>query len=352
MNEVQKTPSFNAQITALAQFHLGRLFGAEEGKKRAAGIALMFDAMQRVNPQIAECTADSIAYAVAMSIFTGLQAGGPWPDCYLIPRGNRRQVDGKWKTVNELTWMISWRGMVTLARRSGYGIRAVCVHQGDRLEHGGGYLDLLDPRPPRLFAGDVTADRTWDNLGGVVVVAADIATKELVGWCWVSKAEILARRNVSDGYKRGVDPMTTEWSNGSKISRKKTDEEVARGQAAPWFQWPLEMAQKTAIRFALSRALVPIDVAMSAAAEADDASDRYVVEPIEPKQIAAPVESEGERLARELANATKQQPDPVPAERSSAPDPDEQAAIAQQEAEQARRDAEARKAPPVDEEQV
>lgn len=280
---------FSRDVLSLAQSHLCKIAGEERGKQLAAQFAMTFDAAARRDPKILDCTRDSIAQALATSIFTGLQAGGPAPECYLIPRSNRRQVDGQWQSVSELNWMISWRGMLTLAGRSGYGIRAVCVHMGDTLTNDGDALDLLSWAPPKLVMGD--GERTMDTLRGVVVVAYDKKTREFCGWEWVPNTTIVARRNVSDAYQRGISTTTTEGYGRSKTTREKTAEEIERGRASPWFQWPLEMALKTGIRYAISRALVPIDVTMAAAMTREDEDDRNVIDAevaTQPAQSSAP----------------------------------------------------------------
>lgn len=318
-------PSFESQIQALAQHHLVKMAGEEKGKQLAAGAAMTIGAAARVNPQIRDCTPDSVAAAVAMTIYTGLQPGGPAPHVYLLPRSNRRQVNGEWVNVNELQWMVSWRGLAELARRSGYGIRAVAVHEGDSLTNLGteetGMLDLLSWSPPALYMGD--GARTWDTLRGVVVVAYDLSTKQPHGWEWVPRSTIEARRDVSDAYKRGMDPNKTDGFGRNKTTRPKTADEIEQGKASPWFKWPVEMALKSGVRYAISRGIVPLDVAASSAVQADDEADREVID-VEPvSRPTGATEAVRARLTQQAPpNEVQPTPERVPVPVATTTDPD------------------------------
>lgn len=299
----RREPTFLERVSSAAAYHLKRIAGDEKGTALAAQFAMTFDAAAKRDPKILKCTPDSIGLALSMCIATNLQPGGPAPECYLIPRANRRQVDGEWQSVDELNWMISWRGMVTLAARSGYALRPFAVHEQDRLfNDADGNLDLLSYDPPKLIRG--TGAHTWDNLTGVVLVAHDKQTRELVGWQFVDRETIEARRDVSDAYQRGVATERADGWGRNKKMVKKTEDEMERDRKSPWFQWPIEQALKTAVRYCFSRAIVPIDITVAGAIEADDESDRIIDVPSEPvaerpagaaaiarARIAAPVET-------------------------------------------------------------
>jgi recombinational DNA repair protein RecT len=241
-----------------AERHLVAMAGTEHGKQLAAGVVMAFEAANRRDPKVGQCTADSVSIALATTIQTDLKPGGPMPDCYLIPRmQSYRDERGQEIKRQELQWMISWRGFVTLARRAGFRLRVASVHVGDTLAHADGVLDLLEPRTPRLVMGD--GERTYETLHGVVVVAYRIEDDRVTGWEWVPRATIESRRMVSAAYARGQRRGASHHDT-----------------ASPWFKWPIEMAMKTAIRYALSRALVPLDADMGMAIARDDSDDRII----------------------------------------------------------------------------
>jgi phage RecT family recombinase len=165
------------------------------------------------SPEIATCSPESVAYCVAMCALTELMPGGPLPTAYLIPR--------RAKGAMELQWQISWRGMTELARRAGWRIRAITVDKDDVFSvRRGLHEDLVhEPDPDR--------SPTYETLRGVYVVATH--PTEPAAWEWVPKALIERRRQVS------------------------------QSRSGPWTEWAVEMAQKTAIRYALGRGLVPLD---------------------------------------------------------------------------------------------
>lgn len=74
----------------------------------------------RTNPKLLECSLVSLAGAVMKSAQLGLQLG-LLGHCYLVPYGT------------EATFILGYKGMINLARRSGEikEIYAVCVHEND-----------------------------------------------------------------------------------------------------------------------------------------------------------------------------------------------------------------------------
>ena len=216
-----------------------------------ARIAQAFRACAAQNPTIYECTPQSVVMATLMTLLTGLAPGGVNPTCYLLPRRN--------KGVQELQWMPSHRGLVQLAQRAGYGVRPVAVHAGDDFE-----LNLSDVRPPRHRPGDTEA-RTWDNLIGCYAVVYRLDTGVIIGWDWMDKVQIEARRGQSDAWKRGQKQGAQDWEKSS-----------------PWYKWPVEMALKTVIKWVAARGVLPTDDALGRAMEAD------AIDAAEPEPAAAP----------------------------------------------------------------
>lgn len=202
-----------------------------------ARIAQAFRACASQNPQIYECTPASVVLATIQTLLTGLAPGGVNPTCYLLPR--------RIKGTMELQWQASHRGLVQLAHRAGYGVRPVAVHAGDDFD-----LNLSDVRPPAHRPGLV--DRNWDNLIGCYAVVYRLDTGTIIGWDWMDRQQIEARRNQSDAWKRGQKQGAQDWERSS-----------------PWYKWPVEMALKTVIKWVAARGVLPTDDALGRAMEAD-----------------------------------------------------------------------------------
>lgn len=83
----------------------------------------------RKNPKLAECTRDSLFGSLVQAAQLGLEPGGALGQCYLIPFYNRRL------NVTECQFVVGYKGMIDLARRSGQivALFAHCVHERDAL---------------------------------------------------------------------------------------------------------------------------------------------------------------------------------------------------------------------------
>lgn len=261
---------YGEKVTHLAEAMIVSMITDPERVRMAAGsIALAFKALAQRQPDVIDCTPQSVAQCVAMSALTGLYPSPVNPGCYVIPRNRSvKDKNGNWSKVRELNWQVSAIGLRKLARAAGYDVRPVVVWKQDTLEHPGGALDELSPEVPRLTRGafepiPAGAD-ILDHVRGVVVVAFDAHTQARVGWAWVGSTEIRERRAVSDAWKRGA-------------SKSASD----RDRESPWFTWPTGMIEKTSVRYALTgaRAVVPVDDSVfTAAIELDDRGDRVVVD--------------------------------------------------------------------------
>ena len=241
MNDL--TPkSFRGLVEASAGSFLTNLLGSEEGARASARVGLAFAAAVRAakKPQdLYRCSPESVSSAVAMSALTDLMPGGAMPLVWLIPRGG------------ELQWMPSHRGLTVLAQRCGYIVRAVPVSHADQLEI---------------------------EMGDVVKHVADPDS-------WPTSVSEL----------RGVYVKITRMSDGASFGAPWLPSEAIaqrRKQGGPvWNQWPVEMAQKTAIRWAMARGYVPIEgIEMQQALEADKEPEPVKV------SISAPVTEAANRL--------------------------------------------------------
>ena len=84
----------------------------------------------RRNPSLMKCDQMSLLGAIMTCAQLGLEPGGPLGHAYLVPFDNRR--DGR----VEVQFIIGYRGMIDLARRSGQiqSIEARAVYEGDQFD--------------------------------------------------------------------------------------------------------------------------------------------------------------------------------------------------------------------------
>lgn len=133
------------------------------------------------NPDLQQCSAESLLGAFLTAARLGLEVGGPLGEFYLTPR--------KVKGVPSVVPIIGFRGLVKLARNTGVGVvKAWVVYEGDVFREGanserGPYFDF-DPLPgdprgrkevgvlavARLAGGDVqhtylTIDQVMERKG-------------------------------------------------------------------------------------------------------------------------------------------------------------------------------------------
>jgi len=160
---------------------------------------------------IAQSRPESIAACVALSMQTRLYPGGPNADVYLVPQSG------------ELQWRITHRGLCKIAARAGYSIMAVPVSIHDRVVISVGELVEHEQDPDSALS-------SLSDLLGVAVVIRRLDTGAVIARPWVRRAIIEARRAKS-----------------------------AMGNAGPWKDWPIEMAQKSAILYCAARGTMPME---------------------------------------------------------------------------------------------
>jgi phage RecT family recombinase len=212
---------------------------------------LAFRAQANRNPDIFECTPESVARGVAMSSLTGLMPGGPLPDVDLIPRKTRVKEGGSWRDgPKELQWQISWRGYVTLAKRAGCLVKPINVYVGDAFEWEEGLDSNLTHRPALGGVRMITEVDAMDPLvASYVVVTYPDGRRDFVV---MDRAAIVKRRDRSDGWRQFKD---------------------GRIKSTPWAEWPDEQALKTVVRYGAQRGVILLDDVARYAFEADGAED-------------------------------------------------------------------------------
>lgn len=267
----QRTPEqeFALRVSTTANKQLQAILGTDAGKKAAHTITMaMLSAMRTAkNPRaFLDVTMPSIASSVATSYDTGLYPGGPNPTVYLVPQAPRKGEQP------ELQWRITHRGLAILAQRAGFAVMAVPVHREDALTVSFGEAVDHQASPDAWPA-------SLDDIVGVIVVVRRVSDGVTIARSWMPIAAIIQRKN------KGRD-------------------------GSVWNEWPVEMAQKTAIKWAFSRGYVPLDSPeVRAAMEADVRGDvgDAAVEVAQPTPRRAP--SLTERL--QIPETKPEDTDPV-----------------------------------------
>ena len=209
---------FGRTVEALAARELTNLFASDVGKQAATRVAMAFRtaATAAKNPDdFFTCSPESVAAAMATSAFSSIMPGGPYPGCYLIPK----KVNGS----QQLLWWINHRGIKTLARRAGQVIECLPYFDGDEvvISRGQGWR-------VEVIEGPETQRDNLDLLAGFVYFVTDLQTGGLLAARKVTRSLILKRK--------------------------------AKGQVGTvWTEWPMEMAEKTVIKYAASRGDIVFD---------------------------------------------------------------------------------------------
>lgn len=273
------TPGNPSEFRQLATNIAARLLVDWVGKERAGeatgriAAALSSSAASAKKPEdFYTCTPASIANCVAIAALTGVMPGtGPAALAYLVPRSPRR---GEQK---QLGFMFSHRGLNALAGRSGYTMVAMPVSFKDSISVNS---------DGEVTVGDIDFDNPpteFEELRGVVVVVKRIETGAVVTRGWMPRKLIEKRRDGSDSYTFASKPGN-EWAKDSD----------------PWHKWPVEMAMKTAMHYAVSRGWCVIDDAAATRALAYDAAmDAITVQSSSPAMLQGP--SSLDQLADKLS---------------------------------------------------
>lgn len=102
----------------------------------------------RSNPALLECSVPSLLGAVVQAAQLGLEPG-LIGHCYFVPFNNKKKVNGKDVWQKDVQFIIGFRGMIDLSRRSGHmkNIYAYTVHENDEFEYELGLEPKLHHKP-------------------------------------------------------------------------------------------------------------------------------------------------------------------------------------------------------------
>jgi recombination protein RecT len=191
----------------------------------------------RKNPKLGDSDQASFLGAIMQCAQLGLEPGGALGHAYLLPFENRR------KGITEVQFIVGYRGMIDLARRSGQivSLEARAVYEADQF-----HVQLgLD--------SNLTHIPAWDKVdrGPLTFVYSVAKLKDGgVQFDVMSRAEIERIRNESQGYK-------------TAIKYGKTD--------SPWISAFEEMAKKTVVRRLFK--YLPVSIEMARAVGLDEQAE-------------------------------------------------------------------------------
>lgn len=164
-------------------------------------------------PKLAQCDQTSFLGAIMQCAALGLEPGGALGHCYLIPFENRRAER------TEVQFIIGYRGMLDLARRSGQivSLTARAVRKGDEFNYRFGVDETIHHVPADGDRGPITHVYAIAKLkdGGVQFEVMSIADVHKV-------------RDNSQGYKTAMryakpgQPASTPWVEHEEPMALKT----------------------------------------------------------------------------------------------------------------------------------
>lgn len=164
----------------------------------------------RAVPQLLDCTTESLFGAVIQCGQLGLEPNTVMGHAYLIPFKNRRQ------NRTDVQMIVGYRGLIDLARRSGQivSIAAHVVHERDEFDFAYGLVERLIHRPAMGDRGEVIAFYAVAQLkdGGHAFEV-------------MSRDEVDAIRDASQGYRSGSSPWHTHYS---EMGRKTAVRRLAK----------------------------------------------------------------------------------------------------------------------------
>ena len=184
----------------------------------------------KTNPKLLEATPQSLLAAVMLSAQLGLEPG-PLGHCYFVPSRRHGQL--------EVQWILGYKGMIDLARRSGelMSIEAREVCRNDYFEFEFGLDEKLIHRP--YMSGD----------RGPVVAFYGIARFKNGGWY----VQVLSKADVDAHRGRSRTPLTGPWATDYIPMGRKTVIRVM----APFLPLTVESAQAIAADERVHRNTVP-----------------------------------------------------------------------------------------------
>lgn len=215
---------FRLRNTQIATSLLKDWVGEEKAQEAAGRVAAALSASAasaRDPSDFYACTPQSIGTSIAIAALTDIMPGvGATALAYVVPQRARRGE------APQLQYMLSHRGLNALARRCGQTMIAIPIGTHDQLQSDSdGDVRIVQrdiDNPPVKLA----------DLRGVMVIVKELQSGAVLFRGWVPRVLIEQRRQMSRS---------------------------ANSEFSPWHNWPVEMAMKTAMHYAISRGWCVID---------------------------------------------------------------------------------------------
>lgn len=206
---------FRESVLKVAEGTLVKALGEAEGKRKAVQFTLAFQATAQANPKLFDASPEQAGRALAMCMLTDLLPGGNHPQMWIIPKGGK------------INCWIAPHGYRELARRSGTFLLEIPVKRGQEAD--------VEERVARCAEGGVFVPRPGEFVE---------ALEHLAGFYLVVRDSIGAR---------------VEWMPASEVMKRRAVSDSLSSSYSPWKNWPMEMARKTALKWAFNRGLVSMD---------------------------------------------------------------------------------------------
>ena len=241
---VNAAAKFRQQVTHIAGSLLREWVGEDRANEAIGRIAaaLSASAAAAKNPtDFYECTPQSVATCIAVSALTSIMPSvGSTALAYVQPQRPRKGEPP------QLQYSLSHRGLNALAKRSGQMLIPMPIGHSD-------VIDVNTNGEVAIVSRDIdNPPMSLDELRGVVIVVKDIVNYEVIFRGWMPVKMIIPRR-----------AMSRSWSGAGR-------------QYSPWTNWPVEMAMKTAMHYAISRGWAVIDDTTSVRAMSMDAESDVI----------------------------------------------------------------------------
>jgi len=189
-----KKPPTIAELIDRQRSEIARALPKHMNADRLARIATT---VIKTTPKLLECSAPSLLGALMLSAQTGMEPG-PLGHAYFVPRWNKHTG------ANECQWMLGYKGIIELARRSGQltSIEAREVCERDEFRYSYGLDERLEHQP--YMGGE----------RGPIVAVWGLAKFKDGGHYFLvmSKADIDAAKGRSDSAKRGFGPWISDYA--------------------------------------------------------------------------------------------------------------------------------------------
>lgn len=176
---------------------LSSMIGNEKGAERLIRLALV--ANTKI-PKMRDCTHESLLRSLIECAQLNLEPFTALQQCYIIPYDDRK------RGVTEAQFMLGYRGIVTIAARSGISLDAHVVYEKDEFECVLGTQQTLKHIP------------NWREERGQIIAVYAVAKYE----SGLTKFDIMSKHDIEKIRKRSKSPNNGPWVSDFDEMAKKT----------------------------------------------------------------------------------------------------------------------------------